>query len=427
MTLNVNGNAKLDEVIEKDDGEAGSSSSENDDIGVDMSSLELKKKKKKKKKRKPTKKKQQPVFIPSSSLGSIPPEEPLESSESEVETSKWEERLRKGTRTYSIPRFGSLLDLNYRSTLDIFWTSSCRSFQLYTKRLVLRQVEIGDTSAIRRIKMEPIVQKTQLYGSPSPGEIKDQFQNRYLRSSIPRANSGDIGTSSRQEYVFGVTALDPQSITIQPGGSVRIAHRITSAEGWLGNIGLSLTTTSPNSSSSSLSPKRGEIYLHPTFEQCAACGLEGSMFYEIHPQLWGQGLMSEAFEEVLRFAMEEIGCISVEADPTTSNTASIRLCTKYGLRHTHTATENPYGKPQMFHRISKDEWFARNGREIKDVWGGKQVCRWCLNFRKAPPIVACSGCNWAKYCSRQCQLADWSLQGGHQSECDHNQSSSLSP
>lgn len=32
------------------------------------------------------------------------------------------------------------------------------------------------------------------------------------------------------------------------------------------------------------------------------------MFYEIHPQLWGQGIMSEAFAEVLRFAMEEVGC-----------------------------------------------------------------------------------------------------------------------
>jgi hypothetical protein len=31
------------------------------------------------------------------------------------------------------------------------------------------------------------------------------------------------------------------------------------------------------------------------------------MFYELHPQLWGKGIMSEAFTEVLRFAMEEVG------------------------------------------------------------------------------------------------------------------------
>lgn len=38
----------------------------------------------------------------------------------------------------------------------------------------------------------------------------------------------------------------------------------------------------------------------------------GKMFYEIHPQLWGQGIMSEAFVEVLRFAMEEVGCAVVQ-------------------------------------------------------------------------------------------------------------------
>lgn len=38
----------------------------------------------------------------------------------------------------------------------------------------------------------------------------------------------------------------------------------------------------------------------------------GKMFYEVHPQLWGQGIMSEAFVEVLRFAMEEIGCTAVQ-------------------------------------------------------------------------------------------------------------------
>lgn len=33
----------------------------------------------------------------------------------------------------------------------------------------------------------------------------------------------------------------------------------------------------------------------------------GALYYEIHPQLWGQGIMSEAFAEVLRFAFEEVG------------------------------------------------------------------------------------------------------------------------
>ena len=87
-----------------------------------------------------------------------------------------------------------------KNDLDIFRTPSCMSVELYTKRLRLRQVEIEDYEAIKRIKMEPIVQKTQLcahspwllfacadrresrYGSPSSGEVKHSFQNRYIRS-----------------------------------------------------------------------------------------------------------------------------------------------------------------------------------------------------------------------------------------------------
>lgn len=54
------------------------------------------------------------------------------------------------------------------------------------------------------------------------------------------------------------------------------------------------------------------MYTQPTFEQFKQGGLAGKMFYEVHPQLWGQGIMSEAFVEVLRFAMEEIGCTAVQ-------------------------------------------------------------------------------------------------------------------
>lgn len=39
---------------------------------------------------------------------------------------------------------------------------------------------------------------------------------------------------------------------------------------------------------------------------------------------------------------------------------------------------NAYGKPQMVHRITRDEWYALNrpGQEAKDVNGGKEICRW---------------------------------------------------
>lgn len=76
-----------------------------------------------------------------------------------------------------------------------------------------------------------------------------------------------------------------------------------------GNIALRLEA---KQGGPSLLPQPKVIYRQPTFEQSAEVELVGKVFYEIHPQLWGQGLMSEAFSETLRFAFEEVGCTIVE-------------------------------------------------------------------------------------------------------------------
>lgn len=41
----------------------------------------------------------------------------------------------------------------------------------------------------------------------------------------------------------------------------------------------------------------------------------------------------------------------------------------------------------------------------------------CMNFHIERLDHRCHGCNWALYCSIECQQADWMRQGGHQSEC----------
>jgi len=52
------------------------------------------------------------------------------------------------------------------------------------------------------------------------------------------------------------------------------------------------------------------------------------------------------------------------------------------MRHTRTSTDNDYKKPQAYHEITKEEWWKLNrpGREIKDHWGGKEVCRWYVSL-----------------------------------------------
>jgi len=76
-----------------------------------------------------------------------------------------------------------------------------------------------------------------------------------------------------------------------------------------GNFALSLEA---KESGPSLLPRPGTVYRQPTFAETGEAQVKGKIFYEIHPQLWGQGLMSEAFTEVLRFAFEEVGCVAVE-------------------------------------------------------------------------------------------------------------------
>lgn len=90
---------------------------------------------------------------------------------------------------------------------------------------------------------------------------------------------------------------------------------------------MQLSTDNPESM---LFPRPKEIYRHPTFEQTAQAGLLGKVFYEIHPQLWGQGLMSEAFAETLRFAFEEVGCKLVEVTSTINLTVQCKYTKTLG-------------------------------------------------------------------------------------------------
>ncbi|OCF35172.1 hypothetical protein I316_03214 [Kwoniella heveanensis BCC8398] len=342
-----------------DQGRDGDSGEDQGEDGVDGGANgggEGRKKKKKKKKPK-SKAKKTGGFKPNQ--GTIPEELPPISMETAEERARWERDIVPGYPTITLPTWGLLGD-RAKNVLSSFWTPSCKRLELVTPRLRLRQVELGDLTAIRRIKTEPVVQKTQLYGSPSISDIKEAFLNRYVRSS--------------DEFIFAITAINPGEIEVKPPENIKSMNRISNAEGYLGNIALSLEYSD---ASQSHLPRKGRVYTQPSFKDMDKAGVTGKLFYEIHPQLWGQGIMSEAFEEVLRFGMEEVGCTVLASDPTIGNDPSVKLCTKNGLKYTKTV-QNRFNKPQLFHEITRAEWWTRNrlGKEISDHWGGKEVCRW---------------------------------------------------
>ncbi len=87
----------------------------------------------------------------------------------------------------------------------------------------------------------------------------------------------------------------------------------------LGNIAIKLDADmSSREEMIPFSPVKGKPLTQPTFAECDSAKLVGKMYYELHPQLWGQGIVSEAFAEVLRFGFEELGCTSISVSRESS-------------------------------------------------------------------------------------------------------------
>lgn len=124
--------------------------------------------------------------------------------------------------------------IKFKSHLQTFLTPSCSSLTLTTPRLILRQVNIDDLGAIKRIKTEPVVQKTQLYGSPHESIIKDGFLQNYIRASMPRVPSGEGPSGCRAQYFFAITLKEPEGVEVGDGSKLKFGNRIKNAEGYIG-------------------------------------------------------------------------------------------------------------------------------------------------------------------------------------------------
>lgn len=139
-----------------------------------------------------------------------------------------------------------------RAKVDVLLTPSCADLCLRTPRTLLRPVRMGDAVGIKKIKTEPVVQRTQLYGNPKTlSEIKANFQTRYIASCIPaisrneyapqeEEDGGGVGEGHggawRDEYIWAITVKPGKAgeVQIAPAGEVRLQNRLTSLDGYLG-------------------------------------------------------------------------------------------------------------------------------------------------------------------------------------------------
>lgn len=84
--------------------------------------------------------------------------------------------------------------------------------------------------------------------------------------------------------------------------------------------------------------------------------------YDLMPQHWSQGIMTEALVEMLRFGFEEMGLNRAEADVTPDNTASVRLLEKLGFEEEGLLRQRGYWKGEYhdlrFFSLLREEFEA---------------------------------------------------------------------
>jgi ribosomal-protein-alanine N-acetyltransferase len=85
--------------------------------------------------------------------------------------------------------------------------------------------------------------------------------------------------------------------------------------------------------------------------------------FELHPDHWGQGLMMEALEALLRFAFIDLGMGTIVADTLDRNPRSERLLRRLGFRELRVMKADvPLGQEgaeQRFFSLSEGEWKDR--------------------------------------------------------------------
>jgi RimJ/RimL family protein N-acetyltransferase len=96
-----------------------------------------------------------------------------------------------------------------------------------------------------------------------------------------------------------------------------------------------------------------------TFEKKSKCGEIG---YELHPDFWGKGLMTEAVVTAVAYGHEKFGLNRIEAWTLPGNPASDRVLEKSGFRHEGVLRQKAWFKGayhdfRMFGRLAADPMY----------------------------------------------------------------------
>lgn len=100
------------------------------------------------------------------------------------------------------------------------------------------------------------------------------------------------------------------------------------------------------------------------FSRTDRCAMVGA---DLSPGHWGQGLMTEALEELIRHGFEEMGLNRIEATTNSRNARSLRLADRLGFRREGVMRQRYFYKggyqDDVMLSLLRDEW--EKGREEK--------------------------------------------------------------
>ncbi len=175
-------------------------------------------------------------------------------------------------------------------------TDFTRIPQLSTRHLLLRSLEEGDAHAVFRLRSDPSVMRF----IPKPLNTRVEQSLRMIQDFRQAAAQGD-------SIMWGILVKGSPNV--------------------VGYIGFWRLVKEED---------RAEIG------------------YALHPDLWGQGLMTEALQATLEFGFRDLGLRVVEAQVTPDNTASVHVLNSNGfrLRQSSNAGAGEDGSALVFERFA---------------------------------------------------------------------------